>query len=224
MTLEGAGAAGQPGTLLKLEGTVQMYYNSAGAARRPSSRLLSCSRPSHILLCHCFLFSLRLSHLTPFPPPSSAGYYVPIAVFLSGDHPMRPPICKVKPTPEMMIKPNHQHVDVEGIVCPLPCPPLSYSLFFSLLSSSLSCSLFLASSCPLLRLVSLFFPRTFLSSSALSPPSFLSFLSFPLACPPQRSGFSTRGYLKQPTEVPEPTYRCICRTCTNGTGAQVLSK
>lgn len=64
---------GQPGTLLKLEGTVQMYYNSA-------------------------------------------GYYVPIAVFLSGDHPMRPPICKVKPTPEMMIKPNHQHVDVEGIV------------------------------------------------------------------------------------------------------------
>jgi len=64
---------GTPGTMLKLEGTVQMYYNSA-------------------------------------------GYYVPIAVYLSGDHPMRPPICKVKPTPEMMVKPNHQHVDIEGIV------------------------------------------------------------------------------------------------------------
>ncbi|KAJ1469841.1 UEV domain-containing protein, partial [Baffinella frigidus] len=58
---------------LKLEGTVQMYYQNQ-------------------------------------------GYYVPLAVFLRADHPQNPPVCIVTPTPDMMIKPNHNHVDVQGVV------------------------------------------------------------------------------------------------------------
>ena len=46
----------------------------------------------------------------------AAGYYVPLAVFLRADHPQNPPVCIVTPTPDMMIKPNHNHVDVQGVV------------------------------------------------------------------------------------------------------------
>jgi hypothetical protein len=41
---------------------------------------------------------------------------VPLAVFLRADHPLNPPVCIVTPTPDMMIKPTHNHVDVQGIV------------------------------------------------------------------------------------------------------------
>ena len=44
------------------------------------------------------------------------GYYVPLAVYLRDDHPESPPVCIIQPTPEMMIKPNHHHVDVQGLV------------------------------------------------------------------------------------------------------------
>ena len=44
------------------------------------------------------------------------GYYVPLAVYLRNDHPQSPPVCIIQPTPEMMIKPNHHHVDVHGLV------------------------------------------------------------------------------------------------------------
>ena len=43
----------------------------------------------------------------------ASGYYVPLAVFLRADHPQNPPVCIVTPTPDMMIKPNHNHVDVQ---------------------------------------------------------------------------------------------------------------
>jgi hypothetical protein len=44
------------------------------------------------------------------------GYFVPLAVYLRNDHPESPPVCIIQPTPEMMIKPNHHHVDVHGLV------------------------------------------------------------------------------------------------------------
>eukprot|EP00802_Teleaulax_amphioxeia_P020772 Tamp_21072.p1 GENE.Tamp_21072~~Tamp_21072.p1 ORF type:complete len:329 (+),score=62.23 Tamp_21072:44-988(+) len=44
------------------------------------------------------------------------GYFVPLAVFLRDDHPESPPVCIIQPTAEMMIKPNHHHVDVQGLV------------------------------------------------------------------------------------------------------------
>jgi hypothetical protein len=44
------------------------------------------------------------------------GYYVPLAIYLREEHPNSPPICVVTPTPDMTVKPNHRHVDVQGIV------------------------------------------------------------------------------------------------------------
>jgi len=44
------------------------------------------------------------------------GYYVPVAIYVRNDHPQTPPVCLIKPTPDMMIKQNHQHVDVKGVV------------------------------------------------------------------------------------------------------------
>jgi ESCRT-I complex subunit TSG101 len=41
---------------------------------------------------------------------------VPLAVYLRDEHPESPPVCIIQPTPEMMIKPNHHHVDVQGLV------------------------------------------------------------------------------------------------------------
>lgn len=47
---------------------------------------------------------------------SGHGYFVPLAIYLREEHPNSPPICVVTPTPEMTVKPNHRHVDVQGIV------------------------------------------------------------------------------------------------------------
>lgn len=65
-----------PGTsfkVLKLDGTVQMFYNGN-------------------------------------------GYFVPLCIYFRDDHPTSPPVCIITPTPEMMIKPNHRHVDAQGVV------------------------------------------------------------------------------------------------------------
>ncbi|EKX51733.1 vacuolar sorting protein 23A [Guillardia theta CCMP2712] len=47
---------------------------------------------------------------------NSNGYYVPLAVFLRETHPDSPPVCMIQPTPDMMIKPHHFHVDAHGLV------------------------------------------------------------------------------------------------------------
>ena len=44
------------------------------------------------------------------------GYFVPLCIYLRDDHPTSPPVCIITPTPEMMIKPNHRHVDAQGVV------------------------------------------------------------------------------------------------------------
>jgi len=46
-------------------------------------------------------------------------YFVPCAFFLTEDYPKRGPLCYVCPTPNMLIKTNHQHVDQHGL-CYLP--------------------------------------------------------------------------------------------------------
>ncbi len=44
------------------------------------------------------------------------GYFVPLCIYLRDDHPTSPPVCIITPTAEMMIKPNHRHVDAQGVV------------------------------------------------------------------------------------------------------------
>ena len=43
-------------------------------------------------------------------------YNIPVEIYLSETYPEAPPRCYVRPTPDMMVKPGHRHVDVEGLV------------------------------------------------------------------------------------------------------------
>jgi len=44
----------------------------------------------------------------------SAVYHIPINLWVHPNYPFSPPICYVVPTPNMAIRPKHQHVDASG--------------------------------------------------------------------------------------------------------------
>lgn len=43
-------------------------------------------------------------------------YNIPVDIYLCETYPDAPPVCYVRPTPDMMVKPGHRHVDAEGKV------------------------------------------------------------------------------------------------------------
>jgi len=50
---------------------------------------------------------------------NSVQYNIPVNVWIIENYPFSPPVCYVTPTPDMVIKPKHRHVDSQG-VCYLP--------------------------------------------------------------------------------------------------------
>uniref|UniRef100_A0A6A7G8H7 Tumor susceptibility 101 n=1 Tax=Hirondellea gigas TaxID=1518452 RepID=A0A6A7G8H7_9CRUS len=60
----------------------------------------------------------RLLHLIGTIPISFHGnrYNIPVTIWLDETYPARPPICYVTPTHDMRIKPQHQHVDTQGMI------------------------------------------------------------------------------------------------------------
>lgn len=46
----------------------------------------------------------------------SNTYNIPVQILLAYDYPHQPPTCLVTPTPDMVVKPKHPHVDQQGIV------------------------------------------------------------------------------------------------------------
>lgn len=47
---------------------------------------------------------------------NKAQYNIPVNIWITEHYPFQPPICYVTPTPEMIIKPKHKHVDSAGMI------------------------------------------------------------------------------------------------------------
>jgi len=43
-------------------------------------------------------------------------YNIPVDIYIPENYPSRPPQAFVRPTNDMLLKPNHRHVDREGLV------------------------------------------------------------------------------------------------------------
>jgi len=50
---------------------------------------------------------------------NNVQYNIPVSIWLTEAYPFAPPVCYVTPTPDMIIKPKHRHVDSQGM-CYLP--------------------------------------------------------------------------------------------------------